>query len=389
MGKMYKKKQHVPSREHTNKQENEMDLKMDLRTIMKDVENFSNSHMTWKERKKIEDRKVVSLGGKFGRNLVNKETNSYYKDLPVFENLTKLCLSWRPHTQLHEWDEVVKMLHNCPKLQFLTIFKADSSPTKEDWKYPFHVPQCLSSHLTTINITEYEAIEADFRFASYILENARHLQNMIICRNLLPKPMESPRFLSDLFSCSRISPTWMGKMYKKKQHVPSREHTNKQENEMDLKMDLRTIMKDVENFSNSHMTWKERKKIEDRKVVSLGGKPLKNQRLSLSVARPMMKKQKQREEKMLQERMILGRFGGKVGGSSKSKKPVGKHKPEDRGLKLSEGRFRNGILDVKHLLKSTPTRGHDTGKNMSNIGKRKGGNGKHDKKGGGKKHEMF
>lgn len=29
--------------------------------------------------------------------------------------------------------------------------------------------------------------------------------------------------------------------------------------------------------------------------------PLKNQRLPLSVARPMMKKQKQREEKMLQE----------------------------------------------------------------------------------------
>ncbi|WJX26041.1 hypothetical protein P8452_15020 [Trifolium repens] len=182
----------------------------------------------------------------------------------------------------------------------------------------------------------------------------------------------------------------MGKMYKKKQHEkhgPRKDHTNK----LDDEMDIRKIMKDVENFSNSHMTWKERKKIEDRKVVSLGGKPLKNQRLPLSVARPMMKKQKQREEKMLQERMILGRFGGKLGGSSSSsKKPVGKHKPEDRGLKLSEGRFRNGILDVKHLLKSTPTGGHDTGKNMSNTGKRQGGNGKKDQRGGGgKKHEMF
>lgn len=179
----------------------------------------------------------------------------------------------------------------------------------------------------------------------------------------------------------------MGKMYEKKQahgRGPPREHNNKQENEMDI----RKIMEDVQNFSNSHMTWNERKKVEDRKVVSLGGKPLKNQRLPLSVARPMMKKQKQREEKMLQERMILGRFGGKVGDSS-SKKPAGKHKPEDRGLKLSEGRFRNGILDVKHLLKSTPTRGHDTGKNMSNTGKRKGGNWKHDKKGGGKKDQMF
>lgn len=89
-------------------------------------------------------------------------------------------------------------------------------------------------------------------------------------------------------------------MYKKKQahgRGPPREQNNKQENEMDI----RKIMEDVQNFSNSHMTWKERKKVEDRKVVSLGGKPLKNQRLPLSVARPMMKKQKQREEKMLQE----------------------------------------------------------------------------------------
>jgi hypothetical protein len=65
MGKMYKKKQdekHGSQREHINKQEDEMDI----RKIMKDVENFSNSHMTWKERKKIEDRKVVSLGGKVG-----------------------------------------------------------------------------------------------------------------------------------------------------------------------------------------------------------------------------------------------------------------------------------------------------------------------------------
>lgn len=68
--------------------------------------------------------------------------------------------------------------------------------------------------------------------------------------------------------------------------------------------------------------------------------------------------------------MILGRFGGKDGGSS-SKKPAGKHKPEDRGLKLSEGRFRNGILDVKHLLKSTPTRGHDTGKKYVQYRKKK------------------
>ncbi|MED6155801.1 hypothetical protein PIB30_008703 [Stylosanthes scabra] len=148
-------------------------------------------------------------------------------------------------------------------------------------------------------------------------------------------------------------------------------------------MDIRKIMKEVENFSYSHMTWKERKKIENQKVVSLGGKPPKKQKLPLSVARPTLKKQKEREQKMLQERLILGQFGGKHSGSSK--KPAGKHKAEDRGLRSSEGHFRNGILDVRHLLKSAPStsRDHDT---MSSKGFKKGGKGKQGKKGGGKKH---
>lgn len=83
--------------------------------------------------------------------------------------------------------------------------------------------------------------------------------------------------------------------------------------------------------------------------------------------------------------MILGRFGGKLGGSNK--KSVGKHKPENRGLKASEGRFRNGILDVKHLLNSAgPSKNHDTSRtSMFNSGNMKGGGMKHGKKGAGKK----
>ncbi|KAL2343056.1 hypothetical protein Fmac_004341 [Flemingia macrophylla] len=176
----------------------------------------------------------------------------------------------------------------------------------------------------------------------------------------------------------------MGKNYKNRKqaggHGPPRENIDTQEQEMDI----RKIMKDVENFSYSHMTWKERKKIENRKVVSLGGKPPKNQRLPLSVARPMMKKQKEREQKMLQERMILGHFGGKLGGSSK--RSAWKHKPEDRGLKSSEGHFRNGILNVKHLLNSAPSKDHESGTSMSNTMKGNGGKKKHGKKGAGKKH---
>ncbi|XLT04854.1 hypothetical protein HN51_043603, partial [Arachis hypogaea] len=191
----------------------------------------------------------------------------------------------------------------------------------------------------------------------------------------------------------------MGKMNKNKKvggrHGPPSEHNDMQDQEMDI----RKIMKEVENvsmslilfsfepfpflgcyllslpFGYSQMTWKERKKIENQKVVSLGGKPPKKQRLPLSVACPILKKQKEREQKMLQERLILGQFGGKHSGSRSSKKSAGKHKAEDRGLRSSEGHFRNGILDVRHLLNSAPStsRDHDTG--MSSKWNKRGGKG--------------
>ncbi|KAG2670980.1 hypothetical protein I3760_14G111900 [Carya illinoinensis] len=175
-------------------------------------------------------------------------------------------------------------------------------------------------------------------------------------------------------------------MYKKKREAdrggPSRGGTDT----MDEEMDFKKIMKDIELFSSSHMTWKERKEIENRKIVALGGKPPKKQRLPLSVARPMMKKQKEREEKMLQERLILAKFGGKHVGSAKGF--VGRRKPEDRVLKASEGHFRNGILDVKHLLRPTPSRDDDSETHMLAKRKKKGGGKKNrgKKKGSGKKH---
>ncbi|GMY15990.1 methionine--tRNA ligase, cytoplasmic [Fagus crenata] len=179
-------------------------------------------------------------------------------------------------------------------------------------------------------------------------------------------------------------------MYKKKKEAdrggPSRGQTDTKDEEMDFK----SILKDIELFSSSHMTWKERKEVENRKVVALGGKPPKKQRLPLSVARPMMKKQKEREQKMLEERLILGRFGGKSGGSAK--RSIGRRKPEDRVLKTSEGHFRNGVLDVKHLLHSAPSRESaappsresDFGMHFGTTGKKKGKKSQ-GKKGGGRK----
>ncbi|KEH26143.1 putative F-box domain, FBD domain, leucine-rich repeat domain, L domain-containing protein [Medicago truncatula] len=143
-----------------------------------------------------------------GKSLPNQEINSYYQGCPVFENLIELRLFWFDNC-IHDWYEVVQMLHNCPKLQSLSISKWTGLSTTneiEDWKYPYTVPECVSSHLTTCKILDYHAIEADFRFVTYILRNARHLQVMEIHYRSTWNSMESPQFLEDLFSYPRISP---------------------------------------------------------------------------------------------------------------------------------------------------------------------------------------
>ncbi|KAM6599153.1 hypothetical protein CsatA_018762 [Cannabis sativa] len=151
---------------------------------------------------------------------------------------------------------------------------------------------------------------------------------------------------------------------------------SKRDEGKDERIDLKNIMKDIELLGYSHMTWKEKKEFENRKVVSLGGKPSKQQRLPLSVAKPKMKKQKEREQKMLQERLILGRFGGK-------RSDVKRRRPDDRVLKSSQGVFRKGVLDVKHLLSHNPSRATEPSTQMFNKG-RKTGNGNNKGKSGGR-----
>ncbi|CAL9019037.1 unnamed protein product, partial [Prunus brigantina] len=141
------------------------------------------------------------------------------------------------------------------------------------------------------------------------------------------------------------------------------------------KMDMRKISKQIELLGSSHMTWKQRKELENRKVISLGGKPPKKQRLPLGIARVVMKNQKEREKKLLEQNMVLGRFGGNFSGGSR--RSMEKQSPENRVLKASEGRFRNGVLDVKHLLHAAPSRDRSSGAHVFRENKK--GNGKQNK----------
>ncbi|CAN0905366.1 hypothetical protein LINGRAHAP2_LOCUS23619 [Linum grandiflorum] len=127
--------------------------------------------------------------------------------------------------------------------------------------------------------------------------------------------------------------------------------------------------------------------MENQKAVELGGKPVKKQRLPLSVARLQMKNQKKREEKMVAEDLALGRFKRKT--SSSARKFGDKRKPESRVLKSTEGFFKNGVLDVKDLLKSSRAsssegRFSDGPRMMDRGRKQKSGGGKKKKNGKGK-----
>ncbi|GJV79393.1 hypothetical protein Tco_1515263 [Tanacetum coccineum] len=87
----------------------------------------------------------------------------------------------------------------------------------------------------------------------------------------------------------------------------------------------------------------------------LMSKAPKKQRLPLIVARVTMKKQKERDQKTLQENIILGQVGGSRG--NRIKRTSDSRKPEDRVLMSTAGHFRNGVLDVKGLLKSSRDHG--------------------------------
>ncbi|WOK99979.1 hypothetical protein Cni_G08691 [Canna indica] len=126
----------------------------------------------------------------------------------------------------------------------------------------------------------------------------------------------------------------------------SRESADQSDNE-DEEMDIRKILKDIEYLGASNMSWKEKKQLENQKVVGLGGKPPKKHCTPLSVAKPAMKNQKKREQKKKEEEVYLSRF---MKNSSKSNHKDRKLNQEDKVLRASEGHFRKGVLDVKHLL---------------------------------------
>ncbi|WJX66003.1 hypothetical protein P8452_50600 [Trifolium repens] len=98
------------------------------------------------------------------------------------------------------------MLRLCPKLQNFFIKKWRNTGSPEEWKCPISVVECVSSHLRSCTILNFDGSANDFCFATFILQNARLLQDMKIGvttkRMLLEK---SDKIIKKLSSCPRIS----------------------------------------------------------------------------------------------------------------------------------------------------------------------------------------
>ncbi|KAG8053109.1 hypothetical protein GUJ93_ZPchr0001g31999 [Zizania palustris] len=149
-----------------------------------------------------------------------------------------------------------------------------------------------------------------------------------------------------------------------RQPAPEKSVDTSDDDEPDI--DIQKLLKDVELFGAS--TWKERKQVENRKVVQLGGKAIKKHRTPLSVSKPTMKNQKKRDEKKAEEERLLGIFRKRDSKNSKDQKT----RPEDRVLRATQGHFKNGILDVKHILASQKSSGKDAPEQKMRMGKKKG-----------------
>ncbi|XP_058772224.1 putative FBD-associated F-box protein At3g50710 [Vicia villosa] len=120
----------------------------------------------------------------------------------AFQNLIQLELNGG----ILDWTELLRILQNCPKLQAFSI--SMTLTTNNDWKYPYHVPECVSSHLKKCRIEIYgDAGDDDFQFAVYILKNARFLEDMTIHVERFLHQAQKTKALEDLTTCTRISPT--------------------------------------------------------------------------------------------------------------------------------------------------------------------------------------
>ncbi|KAL3007542.1 hypothetical protein AAZX31_08G341100 [Glycine max] len=134
--------------------------------------------------------------------------NLFFDKNHTFFNLSYLELKFI--CQFHDWDWLIKLLHQCPNLQILVIDKENGftkTSVDENWVYPRFVPKGLSSKLKRCCVRNYEGQEGELQFARYIMQNARVLGALTICSTTSSNPEAKLQMIKKLSTCPRISVT--------------------------------------------------------------------------------------------------------------------------------------------------------------------------------------
>ncbi|MED6106838.1 hypothetical protein PIB30_008225 [Stylosanthes scabra] len=80
------------------------------------------------------------------------------------------------------WLLILRLLNSCPLLQNLVVTKVISGTKEFDLQHNrYPVPRCLSSHLRSCTLKNFDGTEVGIQFATYIMQNTSVIKTMTIC----------------------------------------------------------------------------------------------------------------------------------------------------------------------------------------------------------------
>ncbi|CAK8537870.1 unnamed protein product [Lathyrus sativus] len=133
----------------------------------------------WVNRRKLPEQVFISNSRSF-QNLIHLE---------LFGHASEDC------------EDLMGLLQNCPKLQFLTIATLLDMDLFKNWRYPNTIPNCISSHLRSCTL-RFDAFDVDLRLATYILKYAPLLE---VLKITIFHALQLQGALEELISCPKIS----------------------------------------------------------------------------------------------------------------------------------------------------------------------------------------
>eukprot|EP00163_Fabomonas_tropica_P022409 TRINITY_DN3908_c0_g1_i22.p1 TRINITY_DN3908_c0_g1~~TRINITY_DN3908_c0_g1_i22.p1 ORF type:complete len:185 (+),score=23.48 TRINITY_DN3908_c0_g1_i22:173-727(+) len=171
----------------------------------------------------------------------------------------------------------------------------------------------------------------------------------------------------------------------RRQTRPVKESTIEDLGNVALSTLFRKTAEEVRDLGASTLTGKDKKLYETKRLIELGAKAPKNERMPLPMLQRMRAKHKKDREDQYQLDLAAGNSPRKRRADTALSSPFNsplKRIREDRGLKTSIGSFKDGALrinkdDIARLNRSGPK---DTGKDKGKVWKSKGARKKGKKK---------